>query len=259
MVERDRNDSTRALAPCVPAPDSVLLDNSNLDLEGTKDAILKIVKKKSKNLYMRIHSWLAPLVRFFQRIKVSGLDSVDTNKGYILCANHIAARDVLLIAAAYPSQIRFIAKKELFSVPIIGKLIRKLGAIELDRQGNDVAAIKTSVNVAKSGLNIAIFPQGHRYPKKDPNTTPTKNGAALIAYKSESDILPVFIKTKGNKYAFLRKKEIIFGKPIKNSELGFISGGRDEYKVATDKIFSEILKLGGYKALPAPSEKESKD
>ena len=257
MVERDKNDSTRALAPCVPAEDSVLLDNSKLDLEGTKKAIIKIVKKQKKNLYLKIHSWLAPLVRFFQRIKVSGLENVDKEKGYIICANHIAAKDVILIAAAYPSQIRFIAKKELFSIPVLGWLIKKLGAIKLDRGGSDVAAIKTSVNLAKAGLNVAIFPQGHRYPAVDPTTTPTKNGAALIAYKSESDILPVFIKTKKNKYSFLRKIEIIFGKPIKNCELGFSSGGSDEYKAATDIIFAEILKLGGYDGLPAPTEKET--
>ena len=144
-------------------------------------------------------------------------------------------------------------------MPVLGWLIKKLGAIKLDRGGSDVDAIKTSVNLAKAGLNVAIFPQGHRYPGVDPNTTPTKNGAALIAYKSESDILPVFIKTKGNKYAFLRKIEIIFGKPIKNSSLGFSSGGAEEYKAATDKIFAEILKLGGYSALSAPQEKEIRD
>lgn len=259
MVERDKNDSTRALAPCVPAEDSVLLDNSTLDLDGTKRAILKIVKKQKKNFYHKLHSWLAPLIRFFQRVRISGLENVDKEKGYIICANHIAAKDVILIAAAYPAQIRFIAKKELFSVPILGWLIKKLGAIRLDRGGSDVAAIKASVNIAKAGLNVAIFPQGHRYPGVDPSTTPTKNGAALIAYKSESDILPVFIKTKGNKYAFLRKIEIIFGEPIKNSSLGFTSGGGDEYKAATDKIFTEILKLGGYDALPAPAEKEKEN
>lgn len=50
MVERDKNDSTRALAPCVPAEDSVLLDNSKLDLEQTKKAIIKIINKQKKKL-----------------------------------------------------------------------------------------------------------------------------------------------------------------------------------------------------------------
>ena len=55
----------------------------------------------------------------------------------------------------------------------------------------------------------------------------------------------------------MRKIQIIFGKPIKYSELGFVNGGSDEYKNATDKIFGEILKLGGYAALPAPKGEET--
>ena len=159
-----------------------------------------------------------------------------------------------MIAAAYPNQIRFVGKKELFSIPFLGSLIKKLGAIPLDRGGSDVAAIKKTVALAKSGANVAIFPQGHRYPGVDPSTTPTKNGAGLITCKSESDVLPVFIKTKGNKYGFLRKIEIIFGKPIENSEFNFTNGGTDEYKAATDKIFREVVKLGGYAVLPSPSD-----
>ena len=258
MVERDKNDSTRQIAPCVPAEDAIILDNSKLNLEQTSDKIIKIIKKKQKNLYKSLIPWLAPIIRFFQRIKPIGLENVDTSKGYVICSNHIAAKDVIMIGAVYPEPIRFIAKKELFSIPILGKLIKKLGAIKLDRGGADVSAIKHSVNLAKSGYNIAIFPQGHRYPGVDPSTTPTKNGAGLIAYKSEADILPVFIRTKNNKYGLFRKIEIVFGKPIKNSEFNFSTGGALEYEEATNKIFSEILSLGGYdKQLISSSEESS--
>ena len=247
MVERDKNDSTRAIAPCVKAEDAILLDNSKLTPEKTTKAVIKIVKKNGKSLYRKLLPWLAPMIRFFQRIKPIGIENIPTaDKSYVICANHIAAKDVIMIGAAYPEPIRFVAKKELFSVPLLGRMIKSLGAIKLDRGGSDVAAIKTSVNLAKAGFNIAIFPQGHRYPGVDPSGTPTKNGAALIAYKSESDVLPVYIKTKNNKYRFLRKIEIIFGEPIKYSELGFVNGGAEEYAAATKKIFGEVLKLGGY-------------
>ena len=68
----------------------------------------------------------------------------------------------------------------------------------------------------------------------------------MVAYRSGCDVIPVFIKTRGNKYGIFKRIEIFYGKPIKNSELGFVNGGSDEYKVATDIIFNEILKLGGY-------------
>ena len=248
MVQRDKNDSTRAIAPCVPAKDAKLLDNSKLDLEGTTNAVLKIVKKKMKKKtgYQKLHGFLAPMIRFFQRVKVTGLENIPADGPVMLCSNHIAIRDPILIAAVCKRQITFIGKKELFKVPVIGWLIKKLGAVPIDRSGADVGAIKASVNVLKTGGALAIFPQGHRYPGVDPATTPTKNGAALMVYRSGCDVVPVCIKTKGFKYGLFRKKEIIFGKLIPYSEFGFQNGGNEEYKRATERIFGDILALGGY-------------
>jgi len=144
MVERDKNDSTRAIAPCVPAEDAIFLDNSKLDLENTCKAIIKIIKKNSKTTYMKLHSWLAPIIRFFQRIEAVGIENIPVDQGYVICSNHIAAKDVIMIGAAYPRQIRFVAKKELFGIPVLGWLIKKLGAVKLDRGGTDVAAINLS-------------------------------------------------------------------------------------------------------------------
>lgn len=258
MVERDTNDSTRAVAPCVPAEDAILLDNSNITAEQTVDEVLKIIKKKTpkKTFYMKAHRILAPLIRFFFRIKASGLENIPKETPVMFCSNHIAAKDPVMIAAACNRQITFLAKKELFSVPVIGFLIKKLGAVKLDRSGSDIAAIRTSVDVLENGGALAIFPQGHRYPGVNPATTKTKNGAALIAYRSGIDIVPVCIKLKKYKYAFLRKKVIIFGKPIKNSELNFKNGGSEEYQNATDIIFSKILELGGYNSLPSANSEE---
>lgn len=258
MVERDTNDSTRALAPCVPAEDAIMLDNSNLTAEQTVTAVLKIVKKNKpkKSFYMKAHRILAPMIRFFFRIKAEGLENIPKEAPIMFCSNHIAAKDPVMIAAACRRQITFLSKKELFSVPVLGWLVKKLGAVKLDRSGSDISAIRTSVEVLNNGGALAIFPQGHRYPGVDPATTDTKNGAALIAYRSGADIVPVCIKLKDYKYKFLRRKVIIFGKPIKNSELEFKNGGSEEYKAATDMIFGRILQLGGYASLPASESSE---
>lgn len=260
MVERDTNDSTRALAPCVPAEDAIMLDNSNLTAEETVDAVIKIVKKNKtkKTFYMKAHRILAPVIRFLFRIKAEGLENIPSDTPIMFCSNHISAKDPVMIAAACRRQITFLAKKELFSVPLLGWLIKKLEAVKLDRSGSDVGAIKASVSVLEKGGALAIFPQGHRYPGVNPATTPTKNGSALIAYRSGADIVPVCIKLSGFKYRFLRKKVIVFGKPIKNSELMFQNGGSEEYKYATELIFGKILELGGYDALPPSDSTEEK-
>ena len=261
MVERDKNDSTRAIAPCVQAKDAVLLDNSKLDEAGTLKKVLSIVKKKSKkklNFYAKAKRIVAPLYRFFWRVKAKGVENVPLDGGFILCSNHISALDVVSIGAVCPRQLTFVAKKEVFSAPVIGWLARSLEAIKVDRGANDISAIKASVDACNAGRVLSIFPQGHRYPGVDPSTTPLKNGAALMAYRSGCDVLPVCLNIKKAKYAPFRRIEVVFGKIIKNSELGIENGGGDEYVNATKKIFDEIIKLGNFDNLPPYDSKNDK-
>lgn len=254
MVERDKNDSTREIAPCVPAADAVFLDNSELNAEETMEKILQIIKEKTKqkkNFYAKAKVVVAPLFRFFMRVKAIGTENVPKEGGVVLCSNHIAAVDVISIGAVCPRQLTCVAKKELFSIPVLGWVMRKLEAIKLDRGGSDVAALKASIKAAESGRVLTIFPQGHRCPGVNPATTPIKHGAGMIAYHAKCDVVPVCINIKGAKYGLFKRVEVIFGKPISYSELGFNEGGRDEYLAATEKIFKEICALGDYSSLPA--------
>lgn len=254
MVERDRNDSTRSVAPCVPAEDAVYLDNSNLNQEETVDAILKIVKKKTKDttpLYQVLKAIVSPIYRLLFNVRVIGKENVPTEGGVLLCPNHLAAVDVISIGAVCPRQITCIAKKELFSIPVLGGLIKALGAVKIDRGGADVGAIKAAVASIEKGKTVVIFPQGHRCPGVNLASTQIRHGAGLIAYYAKCDVVPVCINIKGGKYSLFRRTEIIYGKPIKYSELGFTGGGRDEYAAATEKIFSRIIELGTqFKSLP---------
>lgn len=262
MVQRDKNDSSRAIAPCVPAEDAIMLDNSGLTLDGTAKSIIKIAKKKQKELnknggYMVWRKILSPFIKFFCNLHIKGAENVPKEGGYVICSNHIGVRDVFLIGVACPRHIKFVGKKELFAIPVIGWIMKKFGAIKLDRGGSDVAAIKASVDVVKKGSLLALFPQGHRYPGVDPATTPKKNGAGMVCYRTGADVIPVAIKVKNNKYGFFRRVDLTIGKPIKNEELMFHDGGNDEYKRATDVIFANIVNLGGLSSLPKPTENSS--
>lgn len=254
MVERDRNDSTRSVAPCVPAEDAVYLDNSKLNQEETVDAILKIVKKKTKDttpLYQVLKAIVGPIYRLLFNVRVIGKENVPTEGGVLLCPNHLAAVDVISIGAVCPRQITCIAKKELFSIPVLGGLIKALGAVKIDRGGADVGAIKAAVASIEKGKTVVIFPQGHRCPGVNLASTQIRHGAGLIAYYAKCDVVPVCINIKGGKYSLFRRTEIIYGTPIKYSELGFTGGGRDEYAAATEKIFSRVIELGTqFKSLP---------
>lgn len=214
-------------------------------------------KLKDPKSYVIARKLLGGIVRFLFNVKAVGIKNIPTG-GVLICSNHIGIRDVIIISATYPRMIRFVAKKELFAVPVISSLIKAWGAVKVERNGGDVAAMRTSVELMKNDNTMAIFPQGHRFPGVNPLTTPRKNGAALIAYHSGCDVLPVCINVKKNKYALFRRVEIVYGNVIKNSELGFCKGGSDEYRRATDCIFNKISELGNFDSLPdfTPTERK---
>ena len=245
MVQRDKNDSTRAIAPCVQAKDALLLDNSNLTAEQTVDKVISIIAKKRKKLNNNSYMRSRAIVKLFTRVKAEGVENIPLDGGFVLCSNHIAASDVIKLGVACPRQLKFLAKAELFKIPILRGIMKSFGAVKLDRGGGDVRAIRAAIDIAKGGDIVALFPQGHRYPGVTPSIDQIKNGAGLIAYRAGCSVIPAFIKTKGHKYSLFRKKTVIFGKPISFAELKFDKGTNEEFKRATEIIFTRILTLGG--------------
>jgi cytidylate kinase len=247
MNERDTNDSTRAAAPCIPAEDAILLDNSNLDLQGTADAIIALLEKKKQlnkeiKVYNRLRAVLAAPLRFLFGVRAIGTENIPAHGGVLICSNHLGMRDPVLIAAAYPRQVRFIAKKELFSVPIVRSLISAFGAIRLDRSGTDVGALKKAEEMIRMRQTVSIFPQGHRSPTLPIEETTFKHGAGFIASHTDCTVLPVYIQTKGQKYALFRRIRIHFGKPIAVKQIECEDSSK-KYEAITEKIREEIIAL----------------
>ena len=257
MNERDQNDSSRAIAPLRPANDSVLLDTSSLDFDASVSAVLEIIERKTKpapkmsRFYRVLHATASWFIRRLYRIRITGRENIPKNGGYVVCANHVSLIDVFTLAASFPRQLRFLAKSELFKVPILAPLIRTLGAVSVDRGGSDVKAIKRSIELVKDGELFTVFPQGHRYPKVNPAETPIKNGMGLIAYRSQAAIIPVCIKIKNQKYRLFRRTDVIIGKPITIGELGLHSGGNAAYSSASKIAFDRLCELGGFDFPPA--------
>ncbi len=263
MKKRDENDRNRAIAPAVPADDATILDNSDMTLEDSVNAALAIInsrlnkeettengkKRKAERgtkFYRFMYTLLAWFFRTILRVSVEGLENIPEKGGAVLCSNHIAIRDVFVIAAPLDRQPRFLAKKELFRVPILAPLIRALGATPLDRGGMDVGAIRKSIELAESGEIVTVFPQGHRFPKVNPADTSVKHGAGMIAYRAGVPMIPVCIKVKNEHYVPFRKVRLIIGKPISHEEAGLTEGNTEAYKRATEYVFLAACRLGGY-------------
>ena len=200
---------------------------------------------KSKS-YANLQKILGGFVRFIFCVHAHTPENEPAeNEGqYIIVSNHISNVDpIILCSVLKKQQPHYMAKKELFKIPVLRGIIKAMGAFPVNRGGVDVSAIKHSIKLLEEGKCVGIFPQGHRYKCVDPKTTEVKTGAAMLACKTQTQVLPCFLKTKKRKLAFLSRVDVIIGKPISFEELGFDPDGKGEYARISRVIFDKVCEL----------------
>ncbi len=194
-------------------------------------------------LYTFLKGLLSGLFKVIYNLKISGAENVPDDGSYVVVCNHISLGDVIILGVACRRQIHFMAKKELFKIPLLSGLIKVLGAFPVDRKGNPAGAVKASIRYLKDGRLVGMFPQGTRSRNISVEDTEFKTGAAFAAYKSEAGIIPAFIKTKNQKFKLFSRTDIAFGTPIPFDKLCFSEGGRDELENATQIIKDAVFEL----------------
>ncbi len=195
------------------------------------------------SLYRGLHICLGAIIRGIFRVKVEGGENLPAEGTYIVACNHICDADPVILAASVKNrrQIRFMAKKELFKVPLLAGLIKTLGAFPVDRGGADVGALKYSLKLLQNGEVVGIFPQGTRYPKVHPSESTVRNGVGMLAKRSGAMILPACIETKNFKIIpFFRRTYVRFGTPYTPAYTG---EGSDAYAEIANEAFVHILDL----------------
>lgn len=194
--------------------------------------------------YDRIYKFFHRPLRALYRIKIKGEENIPSG-GCILASNHTSLSDVLVLSASLGGrQIRYMAKEELFRIPLLSPLIRALGAYPVRRGAADVNSIKTAVSLIEDGEMLGIFPQGTRQSGVDPRTTSVKGGVGMIAFHTKADVLPVFIDNDSRKTRIFRRNTVIIGPVIRFDELLLRDGCMAEYRAAAELIWSRICALG---------------
>lgn len=196
--------------------------------------------------YKVAHTILAGLVKVLFRVKVKGLENDPGDGGILLCSNHVTLLDPICISASLrKTEPFYMAKKELFKIPILSSLIRALGAYPVNRGSGDLGAIHKTVDLLNDGHCVGIFPQGTRCRGKALEDTKFKNGAALVLSKTNVPVLPVRVKVKNNSWLPFRKIEIIIGEKIEVDELKIDPEKNKSEEMAriTNVIFERIKGL----------------
>ena len=196
------------------------------------------------SFYSRSKRRFAWLIRALFRVKLIGAENEPEDGTFLICANHISEADPLILGACLKHNPRYMAKKELMKVPVIGKLITALGAYPIDRGGNDVAAIRKTVDFLKNGESVIMFPQGTRCRGVDPAETRFRNGCALIAARAGVPVLPIYIGTKNFRVRLFRRVTVKVGKPISCDEITGAEAGREDFASGASLVFSRIIAAG---------------
>lgn len=142
------------------------------------------------------------------RVHVTGKDHVDFNRAYVVVSNHQSMVDIPLLCLL-PWEMKWVAKIELFRVPIVGWMMKMAGDIPVDRQrrGGTQALLRARTYLTQN-CPVMIFPEGTRSP--DGVLRPFTDGAFRLAIKAHVPVLPVAID---GSFTCLQKQSWKFGEP----------------------------------------------
>lgn len=174
---------------------------------------------------------VATMSRALWRATATGTEYVPASGPLIVACNHVSYLDPPVMGCLCPRRISYMAKKELFTIPILGSTIRALGAYAVDRHGSATAAIKRSLEVLQAGGAIGIFPEGTR---NRTGTVSPQTGVALLAALAGAPVVPVAITGSDGALRF-SKIRVAFGRPLA------LSGSRKATRDDLAKFTSEIM------------------
>lgn len=191
---------------------------------------------------MSLKTVIFKIVSGMFRVKVVNPEK-EPKSGVLLCSNHISNLDPVLIVTSLKNETKFMAKKELFKIPVVGSFIKLFGAFPVERGSVDLSAMKKAISLLEEGNTVGIFPQGTRCSGQNPRDTKVKSGAGMIVTRSQVDIVPVAIITKKNKSRIFGKKYIVIGDLIKYDSLNNVDKSREEFDSISALIFERICDL----------------
>ena len=248
---RDRQDTTRVLAPLVKAPDAIEIDTSDLSVDEAVDRMAAIVAaRRSMPARSALYSVCKPIavviMRTLWRVEGRGMHHVPASGPVLIVSNHSSVLDPPFVGGMAPRQLTFLAKAELFAVPGFGRLIHGLNARPVRREGADAAALRAALRVLEHGGALLVFPEGTR--GEEGTLRPAKPGAALLAVRSGAPVVPVYVRGSGRAWPRGRrlprpaKVVVTFGPPLR-FERPAEADKKEYYDTVSRDIMAAIARL----------------
>jgi cytidylate kinase len=255
---RDTQDETRELAPLRKAPDAIEVDTSDLTVEQVVERLLERIERRRggagpavsdppvNRIYTLLKIPIVALAHTMFRLESRGRENVPATGPVLLVSNHSSVLDPPLIGSAVSRQLTFLAKAELFDLPLFGALIRRVNARPIRREGADPSALRTAMRALEAGGALLIFPEGTR--GEEGIIRSAKTGAGMLAVLSGAPVVPVYIQGSGRAWPRGRKLPrpgkvtVMFGKALRfEAERG--ADRKRQYEIASREMMEAITRL----------------
>ncbi len=201
-----------------------------------------------KPVYAFFHYLTMVVHESWFRGEVVGRENIPTSGPFLIASNHASHLDPPVVGSQIARQMRFFARKSLWSNRIARWWLDEVETIPVDRDGGDVAAIRRVLQALQEDRAIVLFPEGTR--SMDGLLQKPKPGVGLLACKSGVPVVPCRVYGsfeafgKGAKIPrFGTPISIVFGKPITAAEYDDPKAGKERYLVASQRIFERIAVL----------------
>lgn len=192
--------------------------------------------KFKPRFYSFLRFILTPFLKLIFHAKHINAHNIPREGAYIIASNHISAIDPIVIAIGQKHRyVHFMAKAELFEKKFLNWFFHSIGCFPVERGKKDLSSVKHFEKVVEDGEVMGIFIEGTR--SKTGEFLKPKNGASLIAFHTQTPVIPVCITMVG------KKRLCHFGEPVSLEELGFEKGGAREYREASRIIMEKIAQL----------------
>jgi 1-acyl-sn-glycerol-3-phosphate acyltransferase len=189
---------------------------------------------------------------FFFNFRVIHPELILEEGPLILASNHQSYFDPPLVGICSRRGIYYLARKTLLQIPLLGKLLPHINVILVDRDGNDMSALKTVIRTVKSGNGVVLFPEGTR--STDGKLQPAKAGIGLVIAKTRAPVQPMRIFgsyeafPKGSGKISLTPITVVVGEAIRFTDAELDPGhhGGDErelYQHLADRVMGAISEL----------------
>lgn len=191
---------------------------------------------------------LAKLVaRFVFSMRVVHPERMVEEGPLILAVNHSSFFDPPLAGICSRRGVYYLARKSLLKWPFFGPLFPAMNVIPVERDGNDMSALREVIKKIREGNGVVLFPEGTR--SKDGNLQPARAGIGFIIAKTLAPVQPMRIFgayeafPKGSKGLRLTQITVVIGEPLHFTKADLEAGGRDSYQHLSDRVMQAIAAL----------------